>query len=305
MRHLSALMGLMLLSSCVGSEDTPSNVKDLRVLGMRLDPPEAFASACASPVPIPPSTLATPLRFTALLADPAGGGRELEYVLSACAVTENALCEEAGVELARGVTHAGQLVVDLSPGPGVARLEDGTPLVQRVLEEDAYKGLGGVRLPMLLEVRGGDELTYARKLMVYNCPFVPGMTANTQPELVGLLLESEPWGEGLARDLSGKGPFLVEAEDFSARQEAYVVPSFQLQPVQLRESWELSYYATLGSFSPNSTGGADLGGGEERHRVEWRPPSSATEPQDVLFWVVARDGRGGETWLVRSVRYTP
>ena len=148
MRHLTALMGLMLLApACVGSEDTPSNVKDLRVLGMRFDPPEAFASACASPAPVPLTALATPVRLTVLLADPAGEGRELQYVLAACSGARDDVCEEDRVELARGTSLPGQLVIDLAPGPGVARLADGTPLVQRVLSKDTYKGLGGVRLP--------------------------------------------------------------------------------------------------------------------------------------------------------------
>ena len=305
MRHLPALLGLLFCAACVGSEDTPSNVKDLRVLAMRFDPPELFADVCSPDPSALLPTLARPVRLTALIPDPAGDGRDLDYVLSACSTTRDALCEEDRVELARGVTRGGELVVNLAPGPGVAQLEDGTLLAQRVLEEDTYQGLGGIRLPLVLEVSGGGERIYARKLMVYNCPLVPGMAVNVQPELSGLLLEGEPWEEGAPRELSGPGPFRVEAMDFSERQEGYVVPSFEFKPVQLRESWELSYYGTLGSFSPNQTGGADLGGGEDRHRVEWRPPSSATEPQDVLFWVVVRDGRGGLTWVTRSVRYTP
>ncbi|MBM7114330.1 hypothetical protein [Archangium primigenium] len=305
MRHLSACLGLLLCAACVGSEDRPSNVKDLRVLAVRLEPPEVFADTCSTdPAALLPA-LSRPLRFTALIPDPAGEGRDLDYVLTTCATTTSALCEGEQVELARGVTRGGELTVELSPGPGLARFQDGSFVAQRVLEEDAYRGLGGIWLPLQLEVSGGSERVYARKLMVYNCPLVPGMVVNVQPELGSLVLEGAPWFEGVPRELSGPGPFRVDPEDFSARQEDYVVPSFELKPVQLRESWELAWFSTLGGFSPNQTGGADLGGGEGRHQVEWSPPSGVSGPQDVLFWVVARDGRGGQTWVTRSARYTP
>ncbi|HSP79447.1 MAG TPA: hypothetical protein VLQ93_13005, partial [Myxococcaceae bacterium] len=128
--------------------------------------------------------------------------------------------------------------------------------------------------------------------------------ANAQPELPGIRVGEQPWEEGVLPELSGKGPFVLEAEDFSALEESYVVPSFELKPVALKESWELAWYTSLGTLSPRETGGADFGGGEGRHRVEWQPPPDA-QAQEVRFWVVVRDGRGGLSWLTRKVRYSP
>lgn len=308
---LPALLSLVLVSACVGSEDTPSNVKDLRVLGMRLDPPEIYAEACPTGATPDVSSLAAalvrPVRLTALIPDPAGGGRDLDYTLWACADPDDETCKLDHVELARGVTKGGELVIDLFPGPGAAQLPDKTFLAQRVLEEDTYRGLGGLRLPLVLWVRGGGrggEQIYSQKLMVYGCPFFPEMKPNVQPEPPALLLEDAPWEEGVARELSGPGPFRVEAPDFSEREEAYVVPSFELKPVHLQEAWKLAWHASLGSFSPNNTGGADLGGGVARHRVEWQPPKGAPA-QEVRFWIVTRDGRGGMSWVERTVKYTP
>jgi hypothetical protein len=304
MRHLSAFLGLLLCAACVGSEDTPSNVKDLRVLAMRFDPPELLADTCSTDPAVLADTLVRPVRLTALIPDPAGNGRDLDYTLWACASQDDDTCREDRVELARGVTKGGELVVDLFPGPGASRLGDGTFLAQRILEKDLYNGLGGLRMPLVLWVRGGGEQVYAQKLMVYGCRFFPEMKPNVQPRLPDLLLEGEPWVEGVPRKLSGPGPFKVEPPDFSELEEAYVVPSFELKPIQLQEAWELAWHATLGSFSPNQTGGADFGGGKERHRVEWRPPQDA-QAQEVRFWVVARDGRGGMSWVERTVKYTP
>jgi hypothetical protein len=304
MRHLSALLGLLLCAACVGPEDTPSNVKDLRVLAMRMDPPELLAEECSTDPAVLADTLVRPVRLTALIPDPAGQGRDLDYTLWACASQDDDTCREDRVELARGVTKGGELVIDLFPGPGTSRLGDGTFLVQRILEKDLYSGLGGVRMPLVLWVRGGGEQVYAQKLMVYGCRFFPEMKANEQPQLPDLLLQGEPWVEGVPRELSGPGPFEVNVPELTGREEAYVVPSFELKPVNLQEAWEVAWHTTLGSFSPDQTGGADFGGGVARHRVEWTPPRNA-QAQEVRFWVVARDGRGGMSWVERTVKYTP
>jgi len=304
MRHLSALLGLLLCAACVGPEDTPSNVKDLRVLAMRMDPPELLADECSTDPAVLADTLVRPVRLTALIPDPAGDGRDLDYTLWACASQDDDTCREDRVELARGVTKGGELVIDLFPGPGTSRLGDGTFLVQRILEKDLYNGLGGVRMPLVLWVRGGGEQVYAQKLMVYGCRFFPEMKANEQPQLPDLLLQGEPWVAGVPRELSGPGPFEVNVPELTGREEAYVVPSFELKPVNLQEAWEVAWHTTLGRFSPDQTGGSDFGGGVARHRVEWTPPRNA-QAQEVRFWVVARDGRGGMSWLERTVKYTP
>jgi len=304
MRHLSAaVLGLLLCAACVGPEDNPSTVKDLRVLGIRMDPPEVLADTCSTDLSAI-ITFSQPVRLTALIADPRGQGRELDYTLWACASQSDITCREDQVELTRGVTGPGALQVQLQPGPAVSRLPDGTFLAQRVVEKDTYRGLGGVRMPLVMWLRGGEEQLYSQKLMVYGCRYFPEMQANVQPELPGLLLEGEPWEEGVPRELSGPGPFRIEPMDFTDRQEAYVVPSFELKPVNLQEQWQLAWFTTLGRVTPNETGGADFGGTVERHNVEWQPGRDA-QAQEVRFWVTVRDGRGGLSWVQRSVKYTP
>src|SRR5688500_5807684 len=107
MRHLSALLGLLLCAACVGPEDTPSNVKDLRVLAMRMDPPELLAEECSTEPAVLADTLVRPVRLTALIPDPAGEGRDLDYTLWACASQDDDTCREDRVELARGITKGG------------------------------------------------------------------------------------------------------------------------------------------------------------------------------------------------------
>ncbi|MFZ5468488.1 MAG: hypothetical protein ACOZIN_03535 [Myxococcota bacterium] len=305
MRGVSkALLGVTLwVAGCVGPEDNPTRVHDLRVLGVSVEPPELMAPSCADTSSQARAVYATPVRYTALLADPAGAGRDLFYELFACAWPGDRNCssEADRVKLVEGIATAGELSLDIVPG--ALFLPDGkTPLLARVLELDTYKGLGGIRMPLVLRVRAGEEEIFAQKLMVFSCRFFADMKANVTPQVPGLSLDGMGWTDVV--ELSGAGPFELSPDAFADRQEAYVVPSYQLEPVHLVESWKLSWHATLGSLSPGTTGGSDFGGQESRHRVEWSPGSNAGE-QEVTFWTVVRDGRGGTSWLVRRAHYRP
>lgn len=300
---LRSCLLLALLSGCTERTDNPTKVHDFRVLGMSTESPELMAPACEANLEAV-VVLGSEVTFRALLVDPREPERSIHYELFACSSAPSSLCDpvEERVLLAEGDTPPGEL--ELRIRPGVTLLPDGTPLLQRVQERDPYKGLGGARMPLVLHVKTGEDEVWATKLMVFNCPLVPGMAQNQQPVLPGLRLQGEPWREEVVPVLRGEGPFEVTPEDFAALQEDYVVPSFKLEPVALKESWEISWHATLGEFSPGETGGTNINGESERQRTEWRPGDGATE-QEVTFWAVVRDGRGGQSWLKRRARWVP
>lgn len=328
------------LVGCVTSQDNPTNVHDLRVLGMRLEPPEVLMPACnlelllgaaggsldGGTFQLPPSvvfglgiSLATPVNFTALIADPDGGGREFDYRLLTCANRGDRQCNDEGdfLELAAGKTTGGELVLNnVSPvfqlgGPdaGIRTLPDGsdTPLFFEVINQDTFKGLGGIRVPIVLEVTAQDtgEKIYAQKLMVYTCKLFPEMKQNVTPILPGITFDGDPWLEGEVKKVRGKQEFPLEPVDFTALEEAYTVPSLELKPVDLVESWKVTWMTTMGTMSSYTTGGTDLTGMTERQRSRWRPDSTKTEEQDVDFYIVVRDGRGGNSWLKRTLRWQP
>jgi hypothetical protein len=289
-------------TACVEPEDKPSRVYDFRVLGVATEKPEILAPSCDLEEAREVAEQA--VSYRALLADPAGEGRPIQYTLWACADTDDRTCADGANRelLAEGTTGPGELV--LSIRPGAAKAADGTPLLVRVQEKDVYRGLGGLRMPLVLHAVAGDEEVYAMKLMVFWCPIVEGMKENVQPVIPGLRLDEAPWDPEVVTELSGPGPFVVEAEDVTPLQETYVVPGLRLNAVTLQESWEISWHATLGEFGPQETGGSDFGGQQGWHRTEWEPPQGA-QAQEVTFWAVVRDGRGGSSWLVRRARWTP
>jgi hypothetical protein len=321
---------LLLASGCAQGQDNPSTVHDLRVLGMRFEPPEVLMKGCdarlllgavagaadGGTIMLPPQFqlllglyASRPLDFTALIADPAGAGRSLDYRLLGCANRGDRDCNNEGdfVELSSGTTTGGELKLNVTPG--IQFLDDGlaTPLLLEVINQDTFKGLGGIRVPVVLELSAPDtgEKIYAQKLMVYTCQFFPSMKQNVTPELPGMTFDGELWPDGEVKKVRGRQDFPMLPADFSALEEEYVVPSLQLKPVNLTESWKVTWMTTSGTMTDYETGGTDLVGTTERHNSKWRPDQSATEGKDVDFYFVVRDGRGGNSWLRRSLRWEP
>ncbi|MBU8898878.1 hypothetical protein DRW03_10680 [Corallococcus sp. H22C18031201] len=292
--------------ACVDPKDKPDLVHDFRVLGLSTERPELYAPICELTDEAIDS-LRSEVTFRALMVDPNGQGRPIQYTLWACADADDTTCSDTAnrVKLAEGSTNEGELSLAIHPGDTTA--EDGTPLLVRVKEKDPYQGLGGVRMPLVLHAKAGNEEVYAQKLMVFWCPLVEGMKPNVNPTLPGLRLEGESWSASGVPEIRGKGPFVLQAEDVSALQEEYIVPGLReyQQAVHLKESWIIAWYATFGEFSPQVTGGTDFGGQAGRHRTEWEPPEELGEARDVVFWAVVRDGRGGQSWVSRRLHWSP
>ncbi len=319
----------LVAAACTGPQDRPEKVHDLRVLGMSFDPPEVLMKSCTPRLfqsviaangsdggitSLDPKALealglaaSVPITLTTLIADPAGAGRELRYELYACASTGDRLCasETQSVLLRDGATTAGELKIPLSLG--TVLFANGDPLLLDVINKDTYKGLGGIRVPVVLKLWATDtnETIYAQKLMVYQCNLFPTMKQNVQPVLPGVSLAGAAWTADEVREIHGGGPFSIEPDDFSALEEAYVVPSLSFKPVDVVESWKIARYTTGGEVSPYETGGADLTGEAVRHHATWKPGAALTTPTELQFWFVVRDGRGGESWLTRRARWTP
>lgn len=311
--------GLLLLAAvglvgCVDTEDEPSNVHDLRVLGVQLSPPEILAESCPNGLIQAPQLQAfsAPIQYRALIADPLGGGRTLHYRISACDGPTNDACEEkyAKVLLVEGdiAPPEGQGFVELqlSLSPGALVGPSGEPFLLSVQKNDPYLGLAGVRMALLLELTtAGAERIRAEKLMIFSCWF-PQPAANQNPSLPGLTLQGSEWAEGAMPTVSigAGGELEMAAMDYDARQERYQAPRTDGQPVQLTESWRLSWYTEDGTLSPEVTGGTDAFSGQEgRASTRWEPARSGE--RDVRFYVVARDGRGGLSWLIRTLHVAP
>ncbi len=325
LRNASLLV--LTLLACVPAQPDPTTLVDLRVLGMSFEPPEimipcdarlllglASAGADGGTITLDPALQAQlaafaskPLQFTTLIADPAGKGRQLAYDALACAKTSDRACDNPGefVSLKTGQTSAGELAMQVTPGAQF--LASGDPLLLDVVVDDTFKGLGGIRLPVVLDLQALDktEHIYAQKLMVYSCRFFPSQKVNVTPVLPGMTWNGEDWPEGEVKQASGTTAVPMLPVDFSMLEEDYVVPSIMLTPVALHEAWKINWLTTMGVMSSYETGGTDFSGGVGAHTNSWKPDPTATTEQDVTFTFVVRDGRGGESWLTRTAHWKP
>ncbi len=323
-----------LAGSCVQPTDDSSQVIDLRVLGVQFEPPELMAGDCRAllalaqgdggvPDIAPLLIYARPITMKWLILDPKGAGRDIQYEIRACANQTDYKCENEGdhLSLASGTTKAGELTKVLSPGFSFVDVPadggTGTPLIAEVAAQDQFRGFGGFRMPIVIHLKAGAEEIYAQKLMVFSCRAFPSMKPNVNPVLPGVRWSDSVvrgalgdagvvWADTDLPQFQGKdGGVRFEAIDFADRQEEYTVPTFKLEPLNLVESWQISWHADLGRTTPNETGGVDLGGEEGRHFVGWNPLIAENTERDVNFWLVVRDGRGGQSWISRKAHWKP
>src|SRR5262249_23086705 len=135
---------------------------------------------------------AQPLQMKFLIEDPDGGGRDISYELRTCASTDDLLCSAAdggSKALMTGITHAGEL--DVTEALGTEFLsgsifDGGSSLLLATVAADTYHGLGGIRVPVVLHLKAGEEEIFAQKLMVYSCKLFDDQTANVTPILPGI-----------------------------------------------------------------------------------------------------------------------
>ncbi len=84
-----------------------------------------------------------------------------------------------------------------------------------------------------------------------------------------------------------------------AERESYDV-SGSAPPQTAREVLQLSHFATAGKLARQFS---IYEGDTTDQTVEWTPPTGAEAPPDGLvhFWLVVRDGRGGNAWAERAL----
>lgn len=285
---------LAALAACSPGFDDPSLVKDLRVLGVRADPPEFLVTDKAPP--------AWPVRVTALIADPHGGGRTLQCEVRSCTLGDSRTCEGSGdiTTFAAGPCTDGETPFDVEvPRSLVEAAQAGDPTFGTPVHS-------GVAVWLEVVVRGGERPLYALKSVAFSPENPPGRTANQNPRVGEVRLNDMP------QRTPGEVPYVpgvsvrIEVVPAEGAKEKYVLPS--LMPPggveDLDEFMTVAFYADAGSFEdatrsdrPGNVFEGTPTGEEARLLTRWTPPD---EGGPVRFWFVLVDGRGGADWVVAS-----
>lgn len=324
----AAALALAASAACTDFED-PAQVIDMRVLGMRADPPEVLVPYDpADPTRVEIGGVPE-VRVCALVADPADQ-RGLEYSFSYCRPTGNGRCRGSitVVELGDGEvddpeesSEPVEICTTLAPGPDLA------DVLVEAFGADSLLGFGGVSAQVALAITpvGGEvvETLYAFKRVRFSPELPADRTANVNPALDRLIGLRQPTGERgldfdvpLGRcgdiqpfDVAPGEPITFLPVELEGARQRYVVLTFDGGERHYTENFTYQWLASEGNFSPFESGGTiDVAGNKPTLDSRWRAPSDREligDGLDVRIWLIQRDERGGQAWYETCARVVP
>jgi hypothetical protein len=225
--------------------------------------------------------------LSALVLDSAG--RDVEVAWAAC--LRRAQPDEPPTSPACLAEDTSPFLVPLGSGIAV------TAVVPQVSAADLGPpdSTGGIYLPIRARVRAGADGLDA----VYRLRLAQGTSRNHNPRLAGVFVLDAggtltPLEETSPRDVP-RGQALTLRSTFTADSaETYTITG-QGSPRTVTEILRVSWFATGGSFSEDTTGGdkPDTVFKADQHL----PPAGST----IDVWIVGRDERGGGGFLHRRL----
>jgi hypothetical protein len=270
--------------ACTPSFEGQEIVRDLRILAVQADPPEAAIDLSTGKT--------APVQVRVLSVDPAPRG-PLAADGSLCFPTDSGRCDEVqSVPIGPA-----QMVADEGPS---WILQVPPAIAQAAVQDDDLKGFGGVRVQLSVSISDGDPQgpVFAEKVLLFS---PPGGSVNHNPSIASLELTNDgaPAGTVLPGDLPsfavgvpiGILPRLSQGEGGA---ETYTTVDLQGNPVTLTEAPRYSFFTLLGADLDTATGDEPLPG--------TKPPKGLVRLTPLQrgpgrLWIVVRDGRGGIGWL--------
>lgn len=298
---LSCLFGALALAALSGCEDAPdpgSRVASLRVLAQEMDAPYAA----------PGETV----HIRSLVHDPEG--REIEWAWAMCVNPSTTQVEGC---LAKLAADGGNPV--LAQGVGLDSLDVTVPLdaldsLPEPTRPNASVGVLSAACPGTLsfdstatplplrctETGTGRELGLDEFVVGVKRIVVRNQDRNANPAIVRITLDGAEWTEDQLPEFEGCDH---DGNDFSACADSVQHKlSVELGPdstetgttefgQEFQEELVLQYFATEGNFENDSRIAKSPGN-------KWAPRRQAAG-RDITFWFVARDNRGGVSWVSR------
>ena len=296
---MRAILVLAACLACTPNFQSQSEVVDLRVLAIRTDPPEAQATFDGGVV-----TAVDDVRVTLLVADPPRMSNVATVTSSLCSPTDSQRCD-TGFRLP---TLKQQMDQDFGY---VIRVPPAA--VQSALGSDKLAGFGGIRLQLQIGIEDGDPagvqsasktIVYSRKDHVPNhVPLLDGLGLTTDTVSDGTLAPGSPLKlkRGVTRGLRPIPHACPEPPPGSdpciPASEHYDTVDLKGNKLSLTEQLTYSFFVTKGAEVTRESADEPVKG--------IAPPDGLTQitltstgAGPGKLWVVVRDGRGGESWLV-------
>ena len=279
------ILAAICLGACTPDFEASSDVRDLRVLAVQAEPPEAQFDA----------TTADPVDLHVLTVDPRTAA-PITLHAAICAPTDSHRCDE-GPFITR----------DLGTRPLSTTLLIPPEFVALAQADDDLKGLGGIRVQYSFSVDHGDGsgTVYGSKVLLYS---PRGGTPNQNPAIASVQLSREglKLGELVAPGETLQLPQNVEIglrpRVTDASIESYVTTDLRGNPVSLKEQPRYSFFVAPGAEVDRDTADEPLEG-------VMAPPDGLSRitlhSAPGTLWIVVRDGRGGESWVTFPLELTP
>lgn len=319
--RVAVIIAALAVVSC-GDFESPNIVIDLRILGMRIEPPEVVVDANLDEVSI---NDIPDVEVCALVADPVDS-RSLSYSMQACSRRDGLRCDENRPLAEITVGSVDDPEQASSPVSMCGTLRANGDLVAVLMDSvriDDLSGFGGVGVQVELRVDAPGVSEFASKEMRYSTRIPQQRVANTNPSLDGVLGLREANGQrnrdfevpiGRCRDveplsvLAGEKVSLLPQESEGSRED-YVVPTFDGDSREFTENHTYRWFTTAGKLRTGSTGGQrDLAGNDPRLDNAWtapRDPDVVGDGLDVPLWIVQRDERAGLSWYETCAHVIP
>jgi hypothetical protein len=278
---MRALALLLLAAACTPDFQSASDVRDLRVLAIQAEPPEALFDADAG--------TADSVSLRLLAVDPLSDAGVQSAHLGVCGPTDSGRCDQ-GPSFDGGTVPLAFTLPPFDP--------------RLVLGNDKLGDYAGIRVQLSFVVDDGvapNGPVDAYKIVTYSPVDAPWLTAtgcqrNHNPALTDVRLTIEGADAGLFSDA---GPLAIGTE-YGMRpllapdaQEPYCALDLRGNLVHLTEQAHYSFFTGPGGeFDADNADEPLDGGAPPDGLVRFTPHADAG-----TVWIVVRDGRGGESWI--------
>lgn len=315
---------MVLVPGCDMGFDDQSLVSDMRILGLRTDPPEYVGPDYADED--------RDVTISLLLADPLGDGEggKLSCLLRTCVIPNNYRCddESSTVVLAQGPCADGATSFDVTiPADIIQQTRAADPSwraieigIQEAIDEGVAPALAetlgrstysGTAVWVEIVVSGGPLELRGLQSVILSPENPVGRVANSNPLIVGVRLQGQI--AGTVQEIPFTPGHSVRVEVLRAwnSKETYLLPTFDppFGSTAVEEYLTFAFYSDAGDFSPNTTtekpGSLFQANPEETEDEEpvelwstWTAPEAEEMSEgDIRFWFVLIDGRGGSDWI--------
>jgi hypothetical protein len=303
-----ALPLLALLLACTPSFQAQEDVVDLRVLGIKAEPPEALVDGTLDSSGNLLVSGVEDVQITALVVDPVHPSTSAGVQPTLCLPSDGARCTVTAVDLVPVAQPQQEISFSLQHQIQQGQLPALLQLLGAAVQDDKLKGRFGVKVQLMLGVDTGDPagVQTALKTLVFSPKTSDGNpNRNHNPTATGLhVIELDGYTvtqtlpPGLQPESAiqlkvgvqvGLRPTLGDGSI-----EKYDTYDLSGNLVHLTEGLSWDFYTTAGGDLDRSAADEPLPGVGDPKAGLVR--FQALQAGSGVLWAVVRDGRGGQAW---------